>query len=102
MTEFESTGLTEHGDRVVHQLKSDFDVKTIGVYAHSTTSLDRAQSRDQDIYMKYFQQPGADDQRKVNQKNLLTDFSIDNIRHRENCRKNFARKVGWTHSYLGV
>jgi predicted kinase len=75
---FESTGLSEHFDRMLKNLKSNFKVTTIGIYANSEICLDRVKSRDQTIHINI-----SDDQvllinEKVKERNFKTDFRINN------------------------
>ncbi len=75
---FESTGLTEYFDIMLESLKKDFQVTTIGVYADSTTCLERVKSRDQEMHINI-----SDDQvlminEKVRERSYETDFSIIN------------------------
>src|SRR5690606_4651051 len=48
---FESTGLTEYFDIMLESLRRDFQVTTIGIYADSTTCLERVKTRDQEIHI---------------------------------------------------
>lgn len=75
---FESTGLTEYFDIMLENLRKDFKVTTIGVYADSTICLERVKSRDQQIHINI-----SDDQvlminEKVRERSFETDFSIIN------------------------
>ncbi|QSE97220.1 nucleoside/nucleotide kinase family protein [Fulvivirga lutea] len=75
---FESTGLTEHFDRMLLSLRKDFRVTTIGINADSNLCLDRVKSRDQTIHINI-----SDDQvnminEKVRSRNFQPDLSIFN------------------------
>ena len=75
---FESTGLTEYFDIMLESLRRDFQVTTIGIYADSTTCLERVKSRDQNIHINV-----SDDQvlminNQVRERNFETDFLIIN------------------------
>jgi hypothetical protein len=75
---FESTGLTNYFDQMIESLKISFRLTTIGVYSDSKTFLDRIKTRDQNIHINV-----SDDQvlminEKVKEKNLQTDYRIDN------------------------
>jgi dephospho-CoA kinase len=75
---FESTGLSEYFDNMLHRLKQDFRVFIIRVYADPDTCLQRVRSRDQAIHINV-----SDDQvlminEKVRKRSLGADFSIDN------------------------
>lgn len=75
---FESTGLTDYFDQMIRNLRKDFQLTTIGVYANSTICLDRVKYRDQKIHINI-----SDDQvvvinEKVRERNFKTDFSIIN------------------------
>lgn len=88
---FESTGLTEYFDKMLENLRRDFQVITIGVYADSTICLERVKSRDQEIHINI-----SDDQvlrinDKVRERNLETDFSIIN---EDKCEKELINEIG--------
>lgn len=75
---FESTGLTEYFDITLENLRKDFKVTTIGVYADSTICIERVKSRDQEIHINI-----SDDQvlminEKVRERSFETDFLIIN------------------------
>jgi shikimate kinase len=75
---FESTGLTDYFDQMLENLKKDFHVITIGIYADGKTCLDRVKNRDQSIHINI-----SDDQvtvinDKVRQKHFQTDHKINN------------------------
>lgn len=75
---FESTGLTEYFDIMLESLRRDFQGTTIGIYADSTTCLERVKSRDQNIHINV-----SDDQvlminNQVRERNFETDFLIIN------------------------
>lgn len=75
---FESTGLTEYFDKMLENLRRDFQVITIGVIADNTICLERVKSRDQEIHINI-----SDDQilrinEKVRERNFETDFSLIN------------------------
>ena len=75
---FESTGLTDHFDKMLYDLQSDFKVITISIIAESKECLERIKSRDQSIHINV-----SDEQvNKINEavivKNIPTDFVIIN------------------------
>ncbi|NHB68633.1 AAA family ATPase [Perlabentimonas gracilis] len=75
---FESTVLTEYFDKMLENLRRDFQVITIGVIADNTICLERVKSRDQEIHINI-----SDDQilrinEKVRERNFETDFSLIN------------------------
>lgn len=75
---FESTGLTEYFDQMLYSLKKDFKVITIGVVANSTICLERVKSRDQEIHINISDDQVLNINKKVQERNLETDFSIVN------------------------
>lgn len=75
---FESTGLTEHFNRMLLSLRKDFRVTTIGINADSNLCLNRVKSRDQTNHINI-----SDDQvnminEKVRSQDFKSDFSISN------------------------
>lgn len=75
---FESTGLTDHFDKMLKNLKTDFNVTTIKVNVSKELCLWRIKTRDQSIHINV-----SDDQvnfinSAVLTKNLNTDFEIEN------------------------
>lgn len=75
---FESTGLTDYFDQMFHNLKKDFQVKTIVVYADSKTCLDRVKSRDQKIHINVSDDQISTINEKVRERDFQTDFRIVN------------------------
>jgi len=75
---FESTGLTEHFNKLLDNLKADYNVITIKINAELNICLNRVKTRDQSIHINV-----SDDQvEKINalvfSMNLRTDYVIDN------------------------
>lgn len=88
---FESTGLTEYFEKMLENLRRDFQVITIGVIADSTICLERVKSRDQEIHINI-----SDDQilrinEKVRERNFETDFSLINENKSE---KELTNEIG--------
>ncbi len=88
---FESTGLTEYFDKMLENLRRDFQVITIGVIADNTICLERVKSRDQEIHINI-----SDDQilrinEKVRERNFETDFSLINENKSE---KELTNEIG--------
>jgi len=75
---FESTGLTEFFDKMLSNLKSDFEVVTIGVFAESKLCLERVRTRDQSIHINVSDEQVTMINQKVIEKNMKTDFKILN------------------------
>ena len=80
---FESTGLTIYFDHMLASLKRDFKVVMIQVLADPNLCLSRVKTRDQSIHINV-----SDDQvnainTQVLQKQLETDFIIENNRKTE-------------------
>lgn len=75
---FESTGLTEQFDNMLHNLSKDFKVVTIGVQTDNEICLSRVKTRDQSIHINV-----SDDQvntinQQVRNKAIKTDYIIQN------------------------
>lgn len=75
---FESTGLTEYFDIMLESLRRDFQVTTIGIYADSTTCLERVKTRDQEIHINVSNDQVLMINEKVRERDFETDFTIDN------------------------
>ena len=75
---FESTGLSEDFDTMLHSLRSDFDVKTIGVIADDKLCLERVKSRDQSIHVNVSDEQVRKINAEVKAKGMKTDFAIRN------------------------
>ena len=75
---FESTGLTEFFDKMLANLKSNFEVVTIGVFAESKLCLERVRNRDQSIHISVSDEQVTMINQKVIEKNMKTDFKILN------------------------
>lgn len=94
---FESTGLTEYFDLMLENLRRDFQVTTIGVYADGETCLKRVKYRDQEIHINI-----SDDQvlminEKVRERNFETDFSIINEdKSEKELINDIAKNIEWT------
>ena len=77
---FESTGLGKSFDQMFESLKQDYNVITVKIVADSALCLARVKSRDQSIHVNV----SDDDVQFINQqvvdKEILTDFEIDNNR----------------------
>ena len=75
---FESTGLSEQFDKMLENLKSDFEVCTIKIVATPELCLQRVQSRDHYIHINI----SDVDVLRINQafgdKNMNCDFQIEN------------------------
>lgn len=75
---FESTGLTEHFDEMLRNLKSDFDVTTIKVITDRDLCVSRVKSRDQSIHINVSDKEIELINSAVLRRNLPTDFEIEN------------------------
>jgi shikimate kinase len=75
---FESTGLTEYFDIMLESLRRDFQVTTIGIYADSTTCLERVKTRTQEIHINVSDEQVLMINKKVRERDFETDFTIDN------------------------
>jgi len=75
---FESTGLTEYFDSMLSNLKPDYNITTIKVKADSKICLKRVLSRDQSIHINISDKEVEEINSSVLQKNINTDYIIDN------------------------
>lgn len=75
---FESTGLTRYFDRMLENLKKDFQLFTIGIYSESTTCLARVQERNRDIHIDVSDDEVDHINTEVRLKNFQPDFRINN------------------------
>lgn len=75
---FESTGLTIYFDQMLERLQQDFRVTTIGVYADSSTCLDRVKTRDQAIHINVSDEQVLMINEKVKERKFQTDFLVHN------------------------
>ena len=75
---FESTGLTIYFDTMLKNLKKDYSVTTIKINADKDLCLKRIQTRDQSIHINISDEQVNMINEKVLEKNILTDFEIDN------------------------
>lgn len=75
---FESTGLTNYFDAMLQRLKQDGRLVTIGIDASADTCLQRVHSRDQRIHINVSDEQVMMINARVREKNLLTDFRIEN------------------------
>lgn len=75
---FESTGLTEHFDRMLLSLRKDFRVTTIGIKADSNLCLKRVKSRNQNIHINISDNQVNMINEKVKNRDFQSDFSIFN------------------------
>ncbi len=75
---FESTGLTEHFDRMLSSLQSDFKVITIKVNTDTNVCLNRIRSRDQSIHIEVSDEQIYEINAAVLAKNWNSDFEIEN------------------------
>ena len=74
---FESTGLTDHFDRMLQSLKMDFQVVTIGVNADSATCLNRVKAKAQTIHINVSDEQVLMINEKVKARDFKTDFYIE-------------------------
>lgn len=75
---FESTGLTEYFDQMIQNLRNDFRVTTIGVYADKAVCLKRVKSRDQEVHINISDNQVLMINERVRERDLETDFTIVN------------------------
>jgi len=75
---FESTGLTKQFDKMLSNLKQKFKVITIKVNADPNTCLHRVRSRDQLIHINISDDQVMNINKKVIERDLKTDFEIEN------------------------
>ncbi|MBN1968263.1 MAG: hypothetical protein JXR48_11370 [Candidatus Delongbacteria bacterium] len=87
---FESTGLTKYFDEMLHSLKNDFKVVTIRILSDSEKCLHRVRSRDQSIHINVSDEQVLMINNKVDEKNMFTDFEINNNDSQENLKIGIA------------
>lgn len=75
---FESTGLTNYFDQMLESLKNEFKVITIEVQADNNLCLNRVMTRDQSIHINVSDDQVKEINKKVQEKNIKTDFYLDN------------------------
>lgn len=75
---FESTGLTEHFDKMLTNLQLDYIVKTIKINTDTEVCLDRIQNRDQSIHINFSNDLVKELNESIISKNLNTDYIIEN------------------------
>jgi shikimate kinase len=75
---FESTGLSEHFDTLLENLKHDFRVITIRVMADPQRCLSRIHARDQSVHINVSDRDVEKINAMVISKNAETDFTIHN------------------------
>ncbi len=75
---FESTGLTDHFDRMLASFRNDCKVTTIGISANSALCLQRVRSRNSSIHIAVSDDMVLQINEKVEKKDIETDFQIVN------------------------
>jgi dephospho-CoA kinase len=75
---FESTGLTDHFDRLLADLKRRYRVVTIRISADPDLCLERVRTRDQAIHVKVSDAQVEQINAAARKKDISCDFQIDN------------------------
>jgi len=76
---FESTGLTDPFNKMLRNLKSDFNVTTIKINADAETCLERIGTRDPSMHINVSTEYIEEINKAVFQKDITPDYSIENI-----------------------
>jgi shikimate kinase len=75
---FESTGLSDHFDNMLQNLKTDFHVTTINVNAEKELCLERVGTRDRSVHINVSDKEVNTINTAVIAKNFKADFEIEN------------------------
>ena len=90
---FESTGLTEHFDRMLSDLRRDFKVTTIKVSADREKCIQRVRMRDQSIHINVSDNQLKQVNEAVHEKEMKTDYTSENREKSEDELKSEIRKI---------
>ncbi len=90
---FESTGLTPFFEKMYQNLKSDFNLITIGIEVPAQLCLQRVKSRDQSIHINVSDDQVLQINEAVRKMNRKTDFRIENVGKTEEELVNEINKI---------